>query len=283
MNDKCGLSYTFGLGPGLSKDTIKTLGDKINLPITFHHAWLQDGALDTLDSIFFVNPKFDHAESDVVLRYISQGGSAYICYAGDMPDYRQATIWLQSLGVRITKKKKKRLKLEYGADYPNKHRISDVLLSAQRKGFSFFSPSDKYLSSPLITTKIMFREHVFCLGLRLGNGMLVLANSFSIADDRADLVRMLLLHGKKHRDECLRESEDLYVHFMIDLVFKYSTIYDPLPIAALQRRFSEEFDNAPNFMKILESAILDHQIAYLISGEYLIPREDAGREQVVIQ
>ena len=262
-----------------NEKTIRYLLKSLDLPYTSYIVsnieYERTGLFDTL---LFTNPSLNEQQIKAFEKYVRNGTSAIILVSGDRFMHAGTIPLLDLLGVKIDKTQAtKKLKIKYADAYPivSKRGMTDILTSKEKKTHVLFSlmknegPKQK---APLITAPTLFSEQFFAVKVNYERGIIVVMNSFSFADDRAEIVGHLLTFASKNKLDFFPAVTEKIREALPEIVAQAFVAYEQVPLGIIARRAGvdrlilEEFD----FMLAIEELIQEGKILAKIHGDSLI-------------
>lgn len=262
-----------------AEDAIKRMLKSLELPFTTYIVknveYERTGLFDTL---LFINPTLNKNQVQAFEKHVRNGTTAAILVSGDKYLHMGTIPLLKMLGIEIPKvQTAKKIKLTYTSSYPIAHKrgLKDTLTSSQKENFALFSfikGAGPKKRAPLITNSTLFTELLFAVKIAYGNGLIIVTNSFSFSDDRAELIGYLMTYAREHKLDFFPAYIESIEEQLPTIINDSFQVYDEVPLHLIAKRAEidqlilEEFD----FILAVENLIREGKVLAKIQGDYLI-------------
>jgi hypothetical protein len=268
-----------GICGSVNEDVIDWLVRHLSVPARAYDA----GDLSTADFLdhdvlLTTDTAIDEAKADEFVRALEAGLAAMVLIDADGHLAGRERYLVQRLGYELqTSRPLDRVRLEYTADYPvaaKRGHTNDLTFQSKRTwiGFKPLLGNFPPVRRTLVNRTSLLGKDPFAVLVELGDGMAVLCDSVSKAEDRADMLSHLVTNAKRrgsYRSAGWVEQARAALPAAAASLFE---VYDEIPLGLLAERAgldTGKIDGA-TYMGILEVLIRERRIAARIRGHSLV-------------
>ncbi len=230
------------------------------------------------DVLMMAAPELDEAKTEEFIKAVEVGLAAMIMVSAERGISARERRLAQGLGYQLEASREfDRIRIEYTEDYPvaaKRGEHGGVAPKGKRAWATFKPLISNYPPSrkTIVNRASLLAKEPYAVEVKLGEGMVIMSDSFCLAEDRADMLSHLLKNAKRHRgNEPSAAMEEVKEALPLAAANLFE-VYDEIPFQILAERVGLDFAKVDEsaFIGMLETLIRERRIAGRIRRDSLV-------------
>ncbi len=197
--------------------------------------------IDDVDTIMALNPSMEGEQLEGFIDHLFSGGTAVILVSCELQSYQGTAALLDRLGVSLTQTSSiNQFRIKYTSDYfiPYKQNKRVLFKAPDRKPFSTFSSktADEVERICLIKKSGFLSSPCIAMQVKLGRGRVVLMDSSSLIEDRADIVGHMLKTATKSKMSSTDSENEQILLRLANVMMNAFEVYEEIPISLVRAK-----------------------------------------------
>jgi hypothetical protein len=239
---------------------------------------------DRFDTIVLLNPTLEQEALDPLLKSIQNGTSMLLLISLDVTPNIANTPLLAKFGIKIENSKRmKKVKMTYTPDYivSLKRGSSELMHNDTKKNTAFFNYPKSTTLGLSYSSLIKHKNFDLVIRINYGKGMIIIMNSFSLPEVRAELLSYSVKHSNTIKNNIFKNQVDEIETALPHQINEMFKVYNEVSLEQLANKMnidSYTFDDMGKLLPIIEGLVTSNKILASIKGDVLVKKDPLPAE-----